>query len=376
MINFKKNDLLPEGFKVLLPEDAEKEEFVSRKILDIFSYFSYRLVKTPLVEYEDNKLQSIPLEKKENPFILMGPDSKKVLVLRSDITTQVAKLASTKLIKNPRPLRLAYKGEVFRNNKNIYQSDRQFKQIGAEIIGGPDLNSLLEILDVTIKVFYEMKIKDITIDFTLPAISRYLEKKLDFTKKDSLIIKEAMDNKDSSLINNKKYNYIREIIELSGPIEKAKKNFKNKNFPKQVKFMIETFFKKVGIIKKRYSDLSITLDITEAQSFLKYKDLAFKIYNKANSNALAIGGNYQINNKESGVGTTIMLNKVIESIILEKRKRVYVPFNFETTKLFKNNKKFVFVKELSPQKMHLKAAKKLNCDYLLNKNGKIIKVRI
>ena len=49
------NDLLPEGFKVLLPNNAEKEEFLSRKILDILNKNGYLLVKTPLLEYEDNK---------------------------------------------------------------------------------------------------------------------------------------------------------------------------------------------------------------------------------------------------------------------------------------------------------------------------------
>ena len=35
------NDLLPEGFKVLLHNDAEKEEFLSRKILDILNKNGY-----------------------------------------------------------------------------------------------------------------------------------------------------------------------------------------------------------------------------------------------------------------------------------------------------------------------------------------------
>ena len=36
MKNFFINDLLPEGFKVLLPEQAHKEEIISRSILDLF----------------------------------------------------------------------------------------------------------------------------------------------------------------------------------------------------------------------------------------------------------------------------------------------------------------------------------------------------
>ena len=375
MNNFIKNDLLPEGFKVLLPEEAEKEEFISRKILDFFSKFGYSLVKTPLVEYEDNNTEDKLLEDILDPFILMEPDTKKVLILRPDITLQVAKLAGSKLINKNRPLRLTYKGEVFRNIKNIYQTDRQFKQIGAEIIGGPNLQSLLEVLDVTIKILSKLKIKNITIDFTLPAISRYLEKNIDFKKKEGLFIQEAMDNKNGTLIKETKYSYIKDIIELSGPLEKVKKNFKTLKVPKPIKLMLQDFFGTISKIKKKFPNLSITLDITEAQSFLKYKDLAFKIYNKENANALAIGGNYELTNKETGVGTTIMLNKITDSITLIKPKKVYVPYNTDPTSSILKKKQFVFIKELSPKKLGLKEAKRLKCDFFINRNGKIERVK-
>ena len=39
------SDLLPEGFKVLLPYDAEKEQCLSRKILDMLNKNGYQLVK-------------------------------------------------------------------------------------------------------------------------------------------------------------------------------------------------------------------------------------------------------------------------------------------------------------------------------------------
>ena len=62
MIKNLNNKLLPEGFKVLLPEEAHKEEFLSRKILDIFIKNGYLLVKTPLIEYEDNNIKTTNLK--------------------------------------------------------------------------------------------------------------------------------------------------------------------------------------------------------------------------------------------------------------------------------------------------------------------------
>ena len=146
------SELLPEGFKVLLPNHAEKEEFASRKILDMLNKNGYLLVKTPLLEYKNTK--SSPSNYKlqnthHEPFILMEPTTKKILVIRPDITPQIANLASTKLSHVKRPIRLMYSGEVLRNTKNLYQSDRQYQQIGAELIGAPYNKGLLEIIQIT-----------------------------------------------------------------------------------------------------------------------------------------------------------------------------------------------------------------------------------
>ena len=44
---------------------------------------------------------------------------------------------------------------------------------------------------------------------------RHLKKTIDFDKEEGKIIKEAIDNKDASLITKKKYAYIKSIIECS-----------------------------------------------------------------------------------------------------------------------------------------------------------------
>ena len=204
------NDLLPEGFKVLLPNNAEKEEFLSRKILDILNKHGYLLVKTPLLEYEDNKSNPSTLQLENinhEPFILMEPSTKKILVIRPDITPQIAKLASTKLSHIRRPIRLMYSGEVLRNAKNLYQSDRQYQQIGAELIGAPYNRGLLEIIQLIKKIINKLKIKNTIIDFSAPSVMRYLESIINFKTNSGIMIKEAIQNKDISLIKYEKKSF-------------------------------------------------------------------------------------------------------------------------------------------------------------------------
>ena len=373
MKNFFNNDLLPEGFKVLLPEQAHKEEIISRSILDLFFQNGYSLVKTPMIEYEDNISQNTLQTLHNQSFLLMEPETKKILVLRSDITPQVAKLAGTKLKHFPRPLRFAYSGEVIRNSKNNYKTERQLKQIGVELIGGPQDNSMIEVLDIAITALQHISIKNITIDFSLPSIFRIIDKNFNLKLKSNKNIKKALENKDPGIIKDKKYSYINGLILMAGTVEESFKVYKKFSFPKKIDQLLKNFFKFISVIKKNNKNLSITVDLTEGNSFLEYFNFGFKIYNKENAKHIAIGGDYKSNNNEIGLGMTFLVSQLLESTTFKNRKKIYVPYNIDYKKI-KFKKSFIIIKELFSKKDTLKEAKKQNCNYILNKYGKLKKV--
>tara|TARA_X000000950_G_scaffold46348_1_gene53087 strand:+ start:410 stop:1534 length:1125 start_codon:yes stop_codon:yes gene_type:complete len=373
MKNFFINDLLPEGFKVLLPEEAHKEESISRLILDLFFQNGYLLVKTPMIEYEDNISQNTLKYLHNESFLLIEPETKKILVLRSDITPQLAKLAGTKLKHFARPLRFAYSGEVIRNSKNNYKTEKQLKQIGVELIGGPQDNSMIEILNIAITALKRINIKNITIDFSLPSIFRIIDKKFNLKSKSNKNIKKALENKDTSIIKDKKYNYVNGLILMAGTVEEALKVYKKFIFPKKIDELLKNFFKFITIIKKNNKDLSITVDMTEGNSFLEYFNFGFKIYNKENAKYIAVGGDYKSNNNEVGLGMTFLVSQLLEATTFKYKEKIYVPYNIDYKKITLK-KSFIIIKELFANKDILKEAKKQNCNYILNKNGKIKKV--
>ena len=184
-----------------------------------------------MIEYEDNISQNT-LKSLHNDLFINRTWNKKILVLRSDITPQIAKLAGTKLKHLPRPLRFAYSGEVIRNAKVNYKTEKQLKQIGVELIGGPQDRSMLEILDIAITVLQNINIKNITIDFSLPSIFRIIDK--NFNLKSNSNIKKALKNKDPGIIIEKKYNYINGLILMAGTVEEALKVYKKFIFPKKL----------------------------------------------------------------------------------------------------------------------------------------------
>ena len=68
-------------------------------------------------------------------FRLMDPVSQRMMGVRPDMTVQVARIAVTRLKHEPRPLRLSYGGNVIRVRGSALKPERQFAQVGTELIG-------------------------------------------------------------------------------------------------------------------------------------------------------------------------------------------------------------------------------------------------
>ena len=94
----------------------------------------------------------------------MDPISKKMMAVRSDMTTQISRISSKRLAHYPRPLRLSYSGEVLRVNPSGLKLERQIAQVGAEIIGDITSDLETEIIVIGLKILKELYIEDLTLD--------------------------------------------------------------------------------------------------------------------------------------------------------------------------------------------------------------------
>ena len=54
--------------------------------------------------------------------------------------------------------------------------------------------------------------------------------------------------------------------------------------------------------------------------FFNYQNIGFKVYNKEDSNVVAIGGDYLLDNKESGIGITLIIENISMSAFNYKKK--------------------------------------------------------
>jgi len=125
---------IPKGVRVYPPEEAERRRAVEERILTVFKRWGFREVITPTFEYLEVFTKNGE-EEGDRVFKFIDRQTGRLLALRYDLTPQVARMVATTMRHRPLPLRLAYAGSVFRYEEPHAGRQREFVQLGVELIG-------------------------------------------------------------------------------------------------------------------------------------------------------------------------------------------------------------------------------------------------
>jgi len=126
---------IPKGVRVFTPEETAQRRAVEGKLLSVFQRWGFREIITPTFEYLEVFEQPTGEDAGDQIFKFVDRQTGRLLALRVDITPQVARLVATTLRQAPLPLRLAYAATVFRYHEPRAGRQREFEQIGVELIG-------------------------------------------------------------------------------------------------------------------------------------------------------------------------------------------------------------------------------------------------
>src|SRR3954468_13759151 len=143
------NWLLPENIADVLPSEARKIEELRRVILDNFRLYGYELVMPPMLEYLESLLNGAGEDTDLRTFKLVDQISGRMLGLRADMTTQVARI-DAHLLNRESVTRLCYAGSVLHTRPSGLHATREPLQIGAEIYGHAGLEADAEIQELAL----------------------------------------------------------------------------------------------------------------------------------------------------------------------------------------------------------------------------------
>ena len=321
--------LLPAGLSDVLYPSAEIQAKTIENLLDIFSSYGYLRIKPPLVEYEDSLLSDGPGSLlKDSTFRIMDPLSQKMMAVRSDMTAQISRIASTRMLHLPRPLRLSYSGDVLRVKGDSFNMERQKTQVGAELIGVQSEAVDSEIILVCLQALKSINIKSITVDLNLPFLRNYLLKDVPTTLKEE--VNEAIDRKDKNYLKKIgicNYELILKFMDAAGDHNHSIKILSVLKLDGLLAEARDYLLNVVKIIKENNASVNISIDPLENRGFKYHTGLSFTFFSENYKGEIAKGGRYQTMSDETATGCTIYTEKIYNTLHdLIDNKLVYIPF--------------------------------------------------
>ena len=321
--------LLPAGLSDVLYPHAEIQAKTIEKLLDIFSSYGYLRIKPPLVEYEDSLLSDGPGSVlKDSTFRIMDPLSQKMMALRSDMTAQISRIASTRMSHLSRPLRLSYSGDVLRVKGDSFNMERQKTQVGAELIGIQSETIDSEIILVCLQALNSINISPITVDLNLPLLRDHLLINIPIALKEE--VNEAIDRKDKNSlkklrINN--YELISKFMDAAGNYDHSFRILSVLKLDGVLAEARDYLLNVANIIKENNSLVNISIDPLENRGFKYHTGLSFTFFSQNYKGEIAKGGRYQTMSDETATGCTIYTEKIYNtSHDLNDNKLVYIPY--------------------------------------------------
>ncbi len=334
--------LLPAGFQDLLPPDAALESRSVSKLLNIFARYGYEQVKPPLIEFESSLTLGQTKSLKNQMFRLMDPVSHETMAIRADMTTQISRIAATRMQGQGLPLRLSYSGQVMRVKGSGLYAERQLAEAGIELIGSDSPLADAEAILIAAEGLKALHVKDFSIDFSLPNLAGIILE--DFGTPEILWDKilDLIDKKDFEGIQEIRARACGVIVQLLSSTGSAKKILPDLatmvELPKRARAQCERLREVVEIVGKGAPKVKLTVDPLEYRGFEYHTGLSFSIFSRKAQNELGRGGRYRPVNPAEGdkpkkdkpieaVGFTLYINNILRALPKFRRKpRVFLPF--------------------------------------------------
>ena len=186
---------VPYGTRDVLPGEAAARRQMEDKICSLFSLWGYDEVATPTFEYLDT-------------FAGMGQpgagafkffDRKdNILMLRTDMTTPIARMVATRMRKDESVKRLSYRAQLFRYEEAQAGRQCEFTQCGIEMMGAAGAAADAEVIALAVSTLIEAGLKDFNITLGHMEFINGLSEAAALTEKQAREIKHCLIKRNAA----------------------------------------------------------------------------------------------------------------------------------------------------------------------------------
>jgi ATP phosphoribosyltransferase regulatory subunit len=370
--------LLPAGLRDLLPPEAETEAASVEALMEVFAAHGYQRVKPPLLEFEDSLLAGSGAAVAEQTFRLMDPESQRMMGLRADTTPQVARIATTRLVHAPRPLRLSYAGQCLRVRGTQLAPDRQVAQAGIELIGCDNPAADAEIVLVGAEALAAVGLTRTSFDLTLPTLVPMLLDDAGLIGQARTALARALDRKDAASVQRDAGGLAPTLTELllaAGPADRALQALASVPLPPAGRELADRLAAAVAAVRARARTLRLTIDPVEFRGFRYETGISVTIYAPDRHEELGRGGRYVCGEAEPATGLTVFPDAVLRAVPPRAaRQRLYVPLGADQDEAARMRRLgYAAIAGLSPERDPVEEARRLECSHIL-RNGTAVPI--
>jgi len=357
MTDLAERALLPAGLRDILPPFAAREADIVTRLMAAFALYGYERVKPPLIEFETTFAP--------DGFRVMDPNTQRMMAVRSDMTPQVARIAACRLGGQPRPLRLAYAGQVLRVKGTQLRPERQFGQVGIELIGTDAIGAEAEILALCAEALAGVGLTDISVDLTLATLVPLLLGEQSGDKG----LRDALAHKDVGAVSangGDTAKLLTALIEAVGPAERGLQKLLALALPPAAAAERDRLVQVVGLIRAALPGLTLTIDPVENRGFEYHTGVGFTIFCRRSAGEIGRGGRYSAQG-EAAVGATLFMDTLLEVLPEGKAApRVFLPYGTDRAAGARLRREgWVTIQGLAAGEDCGAEAKRLRCSHIL-----------
>lgn len=296
----KAKTMIPKGVATLLREGTFRRREIEKEILSSFYRWGYQEVIPPIFEYLDIFSLGVGEERLDSAYKFVDRATGRIMVLRPDVTPQVARIAATLLKDQPRPLRLCYSANVFRHQEEHAGRERELFQIGGELIGPSDAEADAEMIALSIEILVRLGLRSFRItigqmDFTRGMLNPFISSPASFRKILHYVSQKEASQLEKLLkeidVDSKTRRRVLSLLDLLGGEALLKQAATLSDHPscrKGLKRLREIY---AILSASGYKDY-LLIDLGEVRGFDYYTGTIFEIFADGIGSELGGGGRY------------------------------------------------------------------------------------
>jgi len=364
--------LLPVGLRDLLPPEAEAEAALVESLMQVFGGHAYERVAPPMLEFEDSLLAGAGAAVGEQIFRLMDSDTHRMMGVRADITPQIGRIASSRLLNVARPLRLSYAGVCLRTRGVAPELARQVAQVGIELIGPDQPEADAEIVLLAAEALAHVLVPGLSFDLTMPSLVPALldEAGIAGTTRSALL--HALDRKDAAAVaeyGGQLSGILTELLLAAGAADQALSVLERVDLSPEALRLAQRLARSVMAVRARAPDLKLTVDPVEFRGFRYHTGVSVTAYSEGSAQELGRGGRYLSGaNGEPATGISLFPEAVARVAPgASRKKRLFVPRGQQGADSLREAG-FATVAQLEPVGDIEMEARRLLCSHIL-RNG-------